>query len=227
MLSKTEGLVLRYVKYGESSIIVTIYTDKFGLSAFVVNGVRSIKSKGKIAFYQPMNLLDLVVYHKEGRDINRISEVKSLAPLNSIRDDIRKSSIAIFLNEILNKCLKEETRNEILFHFLKESIIELEQQEKDFQNFHLIFLLKLSRYLGFEPMNAEDIATDISGVSAPLDQEHRLILNQLLKSDYRSPPQVSKALRTDILEIIIQFYRSHLELPEMKSTVVLHAVLSQ
>lgn len=227
MLSKTEGLVLRYVKYGESSIIVTIYTDKFGLSAFVVNGVRSTKSKGKIAFYQPMSLLDLVVYHKEGREINRISEVKSLVPINSIRDDIRKSSIAIFLNEILNKCLKEESKNEILFHFLKESIIELEQLEKDFQNFHLIFLLKLSRYLGFEPMNAEDIATDISGVSLPLDQEHRIMLNQLLKSDYRNPPMVTKALRAEILEIIIQFYRSHLELPEVKSTVVLHAVLNQ
>ena len=227
MLHKTEGLVLRYVKYGESSIVVTIYTEKFGVSTFIVNGVRSTKSKGKIALYQPMNLLDLVVYQKEGRDINRISEVKSLSPLNSIRGDIRKSSIAIFLSEVLNKCLKEESANEILFHFLKTSVLQLEHLEANFQNFHLVFLLMFSKYLGFAPMSADDIATDITGYSRPIDREHLIYLNQLIKSDQENTPDLKQKERADLLEIIIHFYRSHIEISELKSVEILHTVLNQ
>ena len=112
MLYKTHGIVLRFVKYGETSIIATIYTEEFGLRSFIINGVRSSRSKGKIALFEPLSILDLVIYHKEGRNINRLAEVKCLDPLNDLRSNIIKSSMGMFIVEVLNKCIKEETPNE-------------------------------------------------------------------------------------------------------------------
>ena len=88
MLFKTRGIVFRFTKYGESSIIVTIFTEMFGLQSYIVNGVRDKTSKNKIALYQPLTLLDLVVYHRENATIFRIKEVKCLHPYQTIHQDI-------------------------------------------------------------------------------------------------------------------------------------------
>ena len=109
MLYKTRGIVFRFTKYGETSIIVNIFTEMFGLQSYMVNSVRSKSSKNKIALYQPLTLLDLVVYHRENANILRIKELKCLYPYQTIHRDIRKSAIALFLNEILNKAVKDQS----------------------------------------------------------------------------------------------------------------------
>src|SRR6187200_113375 len=101
MLHKTRGVVFRFTKYGESSIIVNIFTEMFGLQSYIVNGVRSRTVKSRIALYQPLTLLDLVVYHRENANINRIKEVKCLYPYQSIPTDIKKSALAIFIMEVI------------------------------------------------------------------------------------------------------------------------------
>src|SRR6478609_3522629 len=115
MLHKTRGIVLGHIKYGDSSIISKVYTEAFGLQTYIVNGVRSKSSKNKIALFQPLTLLDMVVYHKENRDINRISEMKCNMVFHSIPFEQKKISMVIFLSELLGKTLKEQNPNAELF----------------------------------------------------------------------------------------------------------------
>src|SRR5688572_10155550 len=132
MLHKTRGIVFRFIKYGDSSIIVTIFTDLFGLQTYIVNSVRSKSAKGKIALFQPLTLLDLVVYYKENASIKRIKEVRCVHQYQTLQTDIRKSSIGMFINEILNKTVKEENHAQELFDFIFSSLIFLDNQKNDF-----------------------------------------------------------------------------------------------
>ncbi|HEU5146219.1 MAG TPA: DNA repair protein RecO, partial [Chryseosolibacter sp.] len=112
MIFKTRGIVFRFTKFQETSIIVTIFTEQFGLQSYIVNGVRSKSSKNKIALYQPLTLLNLVVYHRENANIERIKEISCLHPYRTLATDVRKSTLAIFINELLNKTVKEESHVE-------------------------------------------------------------------------------------------------------------------
>jgi DNA repair protein RecO (recombination protein O) len=157
MLLKTKGIVLNQIKYRETSIITKIYTEDFGLKSYIVNGVRTKSSKTKIGLFQPLTLLDLVVYYKEKTTLHRISEIKCYSPYKSIPFEIKKSSIVLFLSEILNKTLKEEISNKELFDFLSTSLIYFDEVKEDYHNFHLQFLFQLSAFLGFFPSNLDDI----------------------------------------------------------------------
>jgi len=161
MLQKTRGLVLNYLRYRETSIIVKIYTEEFGVQTYIENGVRSSKGKNKIALFQPLTLLDLVVYFKDSAGIQRISEIKVNHPYSTIPFDITKSTIALFITEVLSKTLKEEAGNPRLFQFLRESLIWLDQATEGYENFHLWFLLRLSFYLGFEPTTGQQLAQEL------------------------------------------------------------------
>ena len=110
MLHNTKGLVIRYLKYSETSVIATIYTELFGMQSYFLNGVRSKKSKIKINALQPLSFLDLVVYHKEKKNLNRIKELK-LHPYQSIPNNIYKTSLVLFIAEIIQKSIKEEEKN--------------------------------------------------------------------------------------------------------------------
>ncbi|RYY58318.1 MAG: DNA repair protein RecO, partial [Chitinophagaceae bacterium] len=109
MLHKTKGIVLRTVKYGESSLIVTAFTELFGLQSYIVNSVRKASAKGgsKAAYFQPASQLDLVVYHQPGRNLNRIREFKWSFLYQHVLSDIFKNAVAQFLIELLHKSLKE------------------------------------------------------------------------------------------------------------------------
>src|SRR5690606_807355 len=124
MISKTRGIVFRFTRFRESSIIVSIFTEVFGLQSYMVNGVRSARPSGnKIALFQPLTLLDMVVYHRENANINRTREVKCLYPSHTLATDIRKSSISLFVCEILNKTVKEEAQSKEIFDFIFNSLL--------------------------------------------------------------------------------------------------------
>lgn len=227
MLHKTEGIVINYIKYKDTSIITKIYTRQFGLQSYIVNGVRSPKAKFKIALFQPLTLLDMVVYFKKNANLNRISELKCPYPQKTMAMDIRKSSIAIFIGEMLNKLLKEETEDETLFTFLWQSIQVLENQQENFINFHLQFLLKLSRFLGFLPASGEDIFVQTNGPDATLVEKEIADLTFLLQNSYQSFLPLSTKDRLYLLDMILKFYRYHIEtLGEVKSVQVLNEVLN-
>ena len=107
MITKTKGIVLNYIKYGDTSIICKIYTKSFGVQSYIINGIRNSKSKN-IGLYQPLNILDLVVYNKKNSGLNRIKESKLDHPYNSLHLHIKKVSICFFLSEFLSKILQTE-----------------------------------------------------------------------------------------------------------------------
>lgn len=221
MLHKTRGVVFRFTKYGETSIIVTLFTEVFGLQSYMVNGVRSKSGKNKIALYQPLTLLDLVVYHRANANINRIKEVKCLYPYQSIPTDIKKSALAIFLIEVINRTVKEESHAQELCDFFIRSFITLDQMEERAENFHIIFLFKLSRLLGFGAHQVNEVLG--ARVTSP---ENEQAIEILLRSDYMDFLQVQNQQRREILDLVLKFYTDHLEnLGEMKSIQVLREIL--
>ncbi len=226
MLHKTRGIVISYVKFRETSIIAKIYTEKFGVQSYIENGVRSAKGKNKIALFQPLTVLDLVVYHDHKKDINRLSEIKCPQPFQTIPYDITKSSIGIFINEILNKSLKEHEENIPLFEFLVDSLYYLDQLEEFSQNFHLYFLIKYSFFLGFSPENAADIFNELLDIGIHISDETKVIFDDLIKFEFGKNIQISRIQRKQILDALLSFYRIHVEgFGVLKSLQVLKEVL--
>lgn len=222
MIYKTRGIVFRFTKYGETSIIVTIFTELFGLQSYIVNGVRNKSAKNKIALYQPLTLLNLVVYHREHANIERIKEIQCLHPYHTVATDIKKSAIAMFMAELLNKTVKDESHARDIFEFICESLITLDALEKDYENFHLIFMFRLARYLGFGAQNIHEILGHrMAG------EDITSMLEVLLKTGYQSPFRLTIDQRRDILDLLLKFYDEHMNsIGQFKSVQVLREVLS-
>jgi DNA repair protein RecO (recombination protein O) len=228
MLHKTRGVVLTFIRYKESSIIVKIFTEAFGLCSYIVNGARS-QPKGrasgsKMALYQPLTLLDLVVYHRAGHPLERIAEVRLAHPYTSIPFDVRKSTVCLLLTEVLAKTLTEEKEDPELFDFLHQSLVELDGPGSAPDHFHLLFLLQLAHHLGFGATHAGEIAGQLGHAGHFFDHD-RLAqpLHQLCLADsYAAPVGLDRASRTALLDAVLQFYALHVEnFGELKSLAVL------
>lgn len=228
MLQKTRGIVLNYLKYGESSIIVRVYTEAFGLQSYIVNGVRSAKSKNKIALFQPLTLLDMVVYHREQAQLQRIKEMKCEEPFRSLPFEFRKSGIALFMTEVLVKAVKQEEENTALFDFLHHAIMLLDHLQHNYSNFHLQFLLKLSVYLGFGPGTAEELYEQAhpGGNTPDFARQEKQLIEALLEEGFENEIKMSGEQRRAILGNILIFYRLHVDhFGELRSLSVLQEVM--
>lgn len=220
MLVKTKGIVFRLTPYGDTSVIVNMFTELFGLQSYIVNGVRSSSKKSKIALFQPLTLLDLVVYHKENANIMRIKEVKCYYVYQNFSRQVSKSAIALFINEVLNKAVKDQTHTAEIFEFISTSLIILNETPKP-ENFHLVFLLGLSRHLGFAPNQTSEVL----GVHW-IDETEERLLNQLLGADYNADLSLTYAQRQVLLNCLLRFYQTHIDgFGEVKSLQVLQEVL--
>jgi DNA repair protein RecO (recombination protein O) len=150
-LHKTKGIVLRTVKYGETSVIVSIFTELFGVQSYIVNGVRtsSKKGSGKANLFQPAAILDMVVYHNELKNIQRIKEFKWGQLYIHILTDVQKNAIALFMIELLTKCLKQPEANPELFQFTEDALLHLDNSTMAVAaNFPLFFSLQLPGFFG-------------------------------------------------------------------------------
>lgn len=216
MLHKTHGIVFRLTPYGETSVIVSIFTDNFGLQSYIVNGARGSSRKSTIAFYQPLTLLDLVVYHKENASILRIKDVKCLHPYQSIGRDFKKSTIALFLSEVLNRSVKDQSHAHELCQFMISSLIHFDLQQTHVENFHLIFMIRLSQHLGFRPSELTEV---VGGHFAY--QEEQEILTKLLTAQYTDDIRMTSSQRRNLLDLLVRFYAQHTEnFGELKSLSV-------
>ena len=151
MLHKTRGIVLKTTLYSESSVIVQMFTEKFGIQSYIINGVKKPRAKIRMNMLQPLHLVEMIVYHKANTNIQRISELRPVPIFRSIPYDIIKSTIILFLNEVLYKSIRQQTTDEHLFDFIFSAVCWFDESDELNVNFHLSFLLKLSRYLGFAP----------------------------------------------------------------------------
>ncbi|KYG78155.1 DNA repair protein RecO [Roseivirga spongicola] len=229
MLHHTQGIVLGTIKYSETSIIARIFTRKFGMQSYIVNGVRSKKAKGKTALYQPLSLLDMVVYHKPEKDIQRISEAKFSVSYASIPFDPTKRAIGIFLMEVFSKVLRNESENEPLYQFIEQSFIYFDHQEERFNNFHLQLLLKSTNFLGFGPENGKDLIYQLeeAGFHYSLVENELALLDRLMNENIGANISIPNTFRRDVLDHIIKFYRTHTDtLKEIKSLEVLKTVMT-
>ncbi|SIO21478.1 DNA repair protein RecO [Algoriphagus halophilus] len=228
MLQKTSGIVLSYIRYKESSIICKVFTRELGLKSYLINGVRSQNSKSKIALYQPMTLLDMVVYNKESTGLQRISEVKLTRANQLIPFDFNRTGIALFMTEVLTRSIFENYQNEYLFDFLEKSIIELDRQKCSLSHFPLVFLIEHAKYLGFAPESAKEFLTENQGQPFKLEELESAenFINELITSKYACDVMVPLSLRRKLMDHLLEFYNQQLENNQTwKSMTILRQLL--
>ncbi|MFO7616046.1 MAG: DNA repair protein RecO [Bacteroidales bacterium] len=241
MIEKTPGIVLHQIKYGDTGLIVHLYTRRWGRLGILVQGARSRSGKRKPALFQPITLLELDIDHKSSRELQQVREVRNFRPFVHLMADPVKSSIALFLAEILYKVLREEESNPPLFDFIADHLQLLDLAEEGVANFHLYFLVQLTRYLGFYPGEASgepSLWFNLeSGTFQPDKPTAGLSFSpengSLLQEFMQSPParlagiRLNRTQRNELLEALLNYYRFHLEgFGEVKSLPVLTALFS-
>lgn len=154
MIFKTDGIVLRTIKYGETSIVTTVFTEVFGVQAYLINGVRTQKKSGKAHYYQPGSLLEMQVYHNPLKNLQRIKEARWKIVYTHLFSDVIKHTVALYMVELLFKCLKQPEANPELFTFCEDSFIEADKATGTVMaNFPLYFALHLPYFFGFRLHN--------------------------------------------------------------------------
>lgn len=218
MLQKTHGIVFRTIKFSETSVVSKIYTEKLGLQSYIINGVRSSKSKIKASLLQSLSLLDMEVYHREHRNLNRIKEIQAAVVFKSIPFHLLKGSVGLFMIEVLGKSIHEEETNEPLFHFIFEKIKFLDELERVPAAFLVEFLVQLSVYLGFQPQGSYSEETPYfslqegmfigtgNGHPNTLDANTSQQLSAFLQ---HKTAELTTSSRKLLLEAMLQYYQLH------------------
>jgi DNA repair protein RecO (recombination protein O) len=242
MQYKTRGIVLHNSPYSDIYSLTLIYTEEFGRVSYLTARSKSRKTKTPKSLFHALAVLDLEVEHRNLRDIQRIKEAKVHIPLVSLLTDPVKSAIGIFLAELIGKTVKEVQTNKILFDFLLQSIQILEWTEKSCANFHLVFMINLSRFLGFYPDDSDyrqGMFFDMTnGIFVNYKPSHPHFLNpdesyffyNLLRIKYENMTafKLTGDERKAIITIILEYYRLHLtHFPEIKSLEILHEVFKE
>lgn len=237
MLQKTVGIVLHILKYSDTSNIVEMYTEVSGRASFLVPVPRSRKAVVKSVLFQPLSLIEFEADFRPNSTLYKIKEAKPFYPFSSLPYDPYKSAIALFMAEFLFRAIREEAENRPLFAYLVHSITWLDECREGFANFHLVFLMRLSRFLGLYP-NLEDYHEGdyfdlLNACFVPLrPQLHASFvlpqdagrLNWLMRMNYETMHLfgMSRGERARCLTVINDYYRLHLpDFPVLKSLAVL------
>lgn len=238
MLQRTRGIALKVTNYSDNSVVAQIYTEDLGLQSYLINGARKPKAKIHINLLQPLHLLDMVVYVKDNGTLQRIKEAQAAPTLQQIPLDISKSAVSIFLNEILFKVLKHQPADPQLFHFIHQSILWLDHTTSPIHNFHLCFLMKLSRFLGYTPTTTPEIKPYFDLVEGiftnyppthkyTLQEHHTSLFHSILESNYNDCQQITMkhSDRKYLLQQTINFYKLHTEnFGQVNSLIILEEV---
>jgi DNA repair protein RecO (recombination protein O) len=242
MLIKTKGIVFRTVKYGETSLIVDIYTQEKGLQTYLLGSVRTKKPRFSAGATQPSALVNLVAYAREGKEINHIKEITPAYVYSDIPFDFKKGAVALFMTELVSKTIREVEPNELLFNFIWDAFLFLDSTKQSFANVHLIFALQLTQFLGFMPHSneentAEAIFFDLKeGVFSTKPPAHSFYIandianyfNTIIQTPIKESSTITmpRTLRYELLEKMIQYYRIHIEnLTDLQSHHVLREVM--
>lgn len=243
-LHKTNGLVLRAVKYGETSLVVTIFTELFGLQSYLVNGIRTSSGKGtgKAGLFQPAAILDLVVYHNELKHLNRIREFRWARLYRNIFSDVPKHAVSLFMVELLTKCLKQPESDPELFHFTEDVLLKLDEcSGMVMANLPLFFAVHLPVHFGFrihDNYSVQNLYLDLQEgffVSGQPRHPHFLegreasVTSQLLKvmqPDELAEIRLGHEFRRRLLHRYESYYALHIpDFGILKSLPVLEEVL--
>ena len=219
MLVKTKAIVISSLKYQEKSLIVKCFTQSDGLkSYFVPNAFAAKKSNQKIAYFQAFSILEIEANHKNKGTLEHFKEIKLAHSYQTIPTDMVKSSMILFLSEMLHHSIKEEEKNDNLFTYLETALLWLDNHDEN-ANFHLIFLLQMTKFFGFFPSNPDgDYFEMIDGVfsqyqgTSCLNFNDTLLLKKLLELKFDSSKKIFvSSERQLLLKIIIDYYSIHLD----------------
>ncbi|MDP5198119.1 DNA repair protein RecO [Flavobacterium sp. DG2-3] len=221
MLVKTKAIVISSLKFQEKSLIVKCFTLSSGLkSYFVRDAFSSRKASQKIAYFQPFSILEIEAVHKNKGTLENFKEIRSAVPFQTIHTDIVKSTMVMFLSEMLHHSIQEEEKNEQLFLFLETALTWLDHHD-EISNFHLILLLEITKYLGFYPDTSDidlpffEINEGIFTVfhtSTALSEHETTLFKKLLELKFDNDQKVFHVLERQILlKVLISYYSSHLE----------------
>lgn len=221
MQVKTKALVISALKYQEKSLIIKCFTRTDGVKSYFVPNAFSIrKSQQKMGYFQPLTLLDIVATHKNQGKLEYFKEVHIAQPYVSLPINVMKSSIVLFLSEVLHYCIQEEEKNESFFDYLVTALLWLDSHSEVF-NFHLILLLGMTRFLGFYPdvsqINTaffemkEGVFTNYHGISC-LSEHETLLFKKLIELKFSSESKCFVAAeRKVLLKILMDYYAFHLD----------------
>ncbi|PNQ74927.1 DNA repair protein RecO [Hanstruepera neustonica] len=221
MLGTNKAIVLSKIKYRENDIIVKCYTLKRGVVSYLIRNAFKSKNHKTIAYYQPLSQLFIDEKYKQNQSLHYITEVKSSFVYKTLHTNVLKSSVTIFIAEILATVLKEEEQNNTLFEYIELSLQWLDT-ETDFSNFHLLFLLELTKYLGFYPeskyddksiFNLQSGAFEISLIDKySISEQNNTVLKRLLgmKFDELNQLQLNVFQRRNFLNMLLLYYELHL-----------------
>ncbi len=221
MLVSTKAIVLTSLKYGEADLIVKCFTEE-GVKTYMLKRILKLKSKKvNIAYFQPLTQLKLTAIHNNKGNLNSIREARISYLYQSISINIFKQSIALFLAEVLSNALQEEEKNTTLFQYIETAFIWLDNHDNT-ANFHILFLLNLTKYLGFYPEMKEnnaqyfDLTEGYFTNNKPLNNSvfgEKLILFKSIigiNFDVMERLQLNSNSRTMVLDILLEYYELHL-----------------
>lgn len=221
MLISTKAIVFQTIKYGEADLIAKCFTEKSGLKTYLLRRIlKSKKGKLKTSLFQPLTQLEIVANHKDKGNLEYMREAKILHPYHSLHTDVVKSSVVFFLAEMLRNSVKEEEANPALYQFLENTLNWFDAHEK-IANFHLLFLLKLTKYLGFYPDNSQNDAyfNLLDGTFQPVEtneycirHENLDLLKRLLGINFDEllAIKLNQFTRSGFLNMLLEYYELHL-----------------
>ncbi len=238
MFLSTRGIIFRSIKYGETSLILDVYTESAGLQKYIIGGVRKTRSRFSPSLLQPMNLLHLVAYNRADREINRLKEVRPDRIYQRLPFEVRRSSVAQFITEVARKSIRQTEAHEALYDFLRCSYCYLDDCPQPPRNFHFYFLLHLSQFLGFAPSEVSmgPYFHLSEGIFATLPPERGPVLEppqSALLARFLTTPieelegiQLTRSDRQALLLKLLDYYRLHIDnFPEIHSHLILREVL--
>lgn len=236
---KTKAIVLQTIKYGDSQLIVDFFTEKLGRLSFMVRIPKSSKGKVKRQLFQPLMILHLEFDYRAKANLQRLKEASICYAFSDIPFSPYKIGISMFIAELLSYATRHEQVHDSLYLFLEESILWLDQAKGTFSNFHIVFMVRLTFFLGFSPNIEEGLQGDyfdlVDGCFVPyvpthvhyLNKEDSLRLVSLLRLDYKTMHlyTMSRIDRNRCVEVILEYYKLHIPgFPEMKSFDVLKSL---
>lgn len=241
MIFTTKGIVLRTIKYGETSVIASVFTELFGVQSYMVNGVRTSGKSGKAHFFQPSSILEMEVYHNDLKNLQRIKDIKWSVLYKNVLSDVFKNGVALFMVELLQKNLKQPEANEDLFHFCEDAFLELDLADDGITaNFPLYFSLQLAPFLGFRLQNNYSekrkifnlqegkFAEEDSMATGQSRSEIGIYISELLKAIHPNELgeiKMNHKTRSAILKIMENFYAWHVpDFGSMKTLNVLSEI---
>ncbi len=239
MVVTTNAIVISSIKYAEADLIVSCFTESSGLKSYLLRNIlKSKKGRLRTSYFQPLTLLEITAMHRDKGTLERITEARVLVPYKSLHTNVVKSGMVLFLAELLKTSIQEEEANPPLFQYILKSLLWLDLHET-IANFHILFLLKLTSFLGFYPdistlknkyFNLQEGIFEESPFGITCEEgPHVEAFKEFFGIDFDTLERIklAKSMRSKVLDLLLLYYQLHLQTyRKPKSLLVLNQLFN-